>query len=197
MQGLTSPSRCSTVSSWSCLGAKGRAIPLPRTLYVQMDNFSRRTKICQIKWMVIRFCDPFSCLNKMIFERLARVPLPSKLQYKSSTEIRSTIFRDFQSYTTRSKACLPLVSKSTISMRASHTVHVRSSVDTAECRSRSTFRRFFLGNFHLLVYPGVFDVVELLFGLIGHTHDGEEQGKRFAVMPEVITCRGNCIRAVC
>ena len=35
------------------------------------------------------------------------------------------------------------------------------------------FGRFFLGYLHLLVYFGVFDVIELHFGLKGHTHDGD------------------------
>ena len=38
---------------------------------------------------------------------------------------------------------------------------------------RRSLSRFFIGYVHLLVYVGVFDVIEMHFGLKGHTHDGE------------------------
>lgn len=39
--------------------------------------------------------------------------------------------------------------------------------------SRENKNRFFLAYLHLLVKFGVFDIIELHFGLKGHTHDGE------------------------
>lgn len=38
---------------------------------------------------------------------------------------------------------------------------------------RENKNRFFLAYLHLLVHFGVFDTIELHFGLKGHTHDGE------------------------
>lgn len=46
------------------------------------------------------------------------------------------------------------------------------------------FCRLLLGCLHLLIYLVVFHIVKLHFGLIGHTHDGEEQVRWFVVTTE-------------
>lgn len=56
---------------------------------------------------------------------------------------------------------------------AARPAHLSTAVSPAMSAVARLAARFFIGYVHLPVSLGVFDVIEMRFGLKGHTHDGE------------------------